>query len=166
MILARRFPHALAGFVMLAVISNPAAGKDLASLSQLLTPAYTAMDYAAVCATDRSWTVSQPAGPRGSAIHYAQHIKDEIVAFLSYNEALTVLKAAADAARQDTYAQLRNHVHARERAEEPARLRAWCYGHANHLIEALIRLHDENHSAFMKRVMLGVSGDEAPAHRP
>lgn len=84
-----------AAAALLLVQSSTA--KDLDVLSEFVAPAYTAMNFAAICARDRPWALSQPRGLRGSAVEYAEHVKDEAIASLTHDEALKVLKAAADA---------------------------------------------------------------------
>src|SRR5262245_10502724 len=71
-----------------------ASARDLGSLSSLLVPAYTAMNFAAICSSVPGWQELQPQGPRGAAVNYAEHVKDEITAALSYDEAVTVLRGA------------------------------------------------------------------------
>src|SRR5690349_623915 len=110
--------------------SPPASARDLVSLSRLLTPAYTAMNYASVCASDLPWARRPPTGVRGTAFHYAEHVKDEIIAELSADEALTVLRRAADDARADARKHLRTSVAADEADLKAVRLKAWCEGYA------------------------------------
>jgi hypothetical protein len=110
------------------------------------------MSYAGICSMERKLASSQPEGNRGLAIHYAQHVKDEIVELLRYDEALLVLKAAADAARDDVRSQVREHVAAGDKAEEQANLRNWCDGYVVGYIRKLIANHDGNHDAFVERV--------------
>ncbi|MBX9841303.1 MAG: hypothetical protein K2Z80_05790 [Xanthobacteraceae bacterium] len=133
-------------------VSPPASAKDLLSLSRLLTPAYTAMNYAAVCASDPPWAQTQPAGGRGTAVQYAQHIKDEIISGLTHEEALAVVRLAADAARADAREHLRSSVIAGEATGKAARLNGWCERYANGFIGALIRNHDSDHETFLKQV--------------
>lgn len=158
----RRFAGFLGGsFMTLSVFGiEPAQTKDLAELSKLLTPAYTAMSYAGLCSTDRDWAISQPQGHRGLAIHYAQHVKDEIVELLSYGEALRVLKAAADAAREDARAQVRQHVVVADKAREEAKFREWCDGYVVGFIQELISKHDGDHGSFIERVTVATTGNK------
>ncbi|MBX9828059.1 MAG: hypothetical protein K2Y27_24085 [Xanthobacteraceae bacterium] len=130
----------------------PANAKDLLSLSRLLTPAYTAMNYAAVCASHPPWAVSQPTGSRGTAVNYAEHVKDEIIAGLSYDEALKVLRLAADDARADTRERLRASVAVDQADVKAVGLKSWCEGYATGFIAALIETHDNNHEAFLEQL--------------
>jgi hypothetical protein len=59
-------------------LSGPqwAEAKDVRALADLVTPAYTAMNYAVVCASRDPQFLLESRGPRGSAIKYAEHVKD------------------------------------------------------------------------------------------
>src|SRR5215212_1749912 len=89
----------VSGLAVLLGTWGVAGAQDLEALSRLLIPAYTAMSYAGLCSTEQDWAMAQPRGPGGVAINYAQHIKDEVIASLSEKDAVTVLKMAADEAR-------------------------------------------------------------------
>jgi hypothetical protein len=94
--------------VLLSIMkADDLAARDLAALANLVAPAYTAMQFAGICGQDISWFVSQPRGMRGSAIHYAEHVKEEVIASLTYDDAVIVLTAAADAARTIARQELR-----------------------------------------------------------
>ena len=83
-------------FFLLGTSAHP---RDLAVLATIVAPAYTAMNFAIVCARYDPVFLAETSGPHGTAIAYAQHIKDDAVSSLSYEEATIALKAAADAAR-------------------------------------------------------------------
>lgn len=133
-------------------MASPASAKDLSALSSLLTPAYVAMNYAAVCAPRAQWAVRQPVGLRGGAAHYAAHVKNEVVAGLTGQEALLVLRQAADEARAEARKQLRENVHSDDRMTEEIRLSDWCDDYARHFIGVFIEIHDREHDAFLKQV--------------
>jgi hypothetical protein len=137
--------------------ADVAAARDLQKLAELLTPAYIAMDYAGLCVTEPGWAAIQPVGARGTAIYYAQHIKDEIIASLSYPEAVSVLRHAADSARDEARSQLREHVISLNKVTETQRFREWCEGPVNVFIREVIVEHDLNHRGFMERVRLASS---------
>jgi len=150
----RRLYATVTGVLALASTSGAAWGRDLPALARLLTPSYTAMSYAGVCAMQRQWTAAQPRGTYGTAVHYAEHIKNEVIASLSHDDARTVLTAAADRARRDARKQLRDNVMASDKQEEDARLTAWCEGYASDFIAGVMRRHDADHASFLDRVRL------------
>jgi hypothetical protein len=131
---------------------SPASAKDLPALSKLLAPAYTAMNYESVCGTHPSWRDVQPVGNWGTALHYAQHVKDEIIQGLSYQDALVVLRRAADEAQMEVRRQLAANVKTEDADVEGLRLKAWCESHANDFIAAFIDAHDSGHVAFLEQV--------------
>lgn len=142
-----------------------AFAQDIEALGRLVTPSYTAMSFAGLCATEPGWVGAQPRGARGYAIHYAQHVKDEVIASLPQNEAVTVLKSAADAARNEARAQLRNKVIVADKAAEAVRFREWCNGYVNGFIADLIRRHDGDHVAFLRNVEVAKSASAAESVR-
>ena len=147
---AKRTCPVLATVLLLS--SHQLAAKDLLALSELLTPAYTAMNFAALCADEPSWKAVQPIGRRGTAINYAEHVKDEIVGVLSYGDALTVLRSAADQARAEARWQLQIRIKAANPNMENARFRMWCAEYASSFIEAFIVEHDDRHSEFLEHL--------------
>src|SRR4051812_33713912 len=59
--------------------AGAASAKDLAALEELIIPAYTAMNFAVVCATRQPHFLSESSGPRGNALNYAEHVKNEVI---------------------------------------------------------------------------------------
>ena len=131
-----------------------ATARDLGALSQLLTPAYTAMQYAGLCVMERQWSFSQPRGMRGTAINYAEHVKDETISALSYENTVTVLKAAADAARAEARLQLKTNVISSDLAIEAIRFRLWCEDYVTGFIRDFINKHDDEHETFLEQLNL------------
>lgn len=129
-----------------------ANAKDLAALSQLLRPAYIAMDYARLCAMEPQWLVTEPRGIRGSAIDYAEHVKDETIKALTREESVIVLKAAADDARAEAREQLRTKVILIDKAKEAIQFRAWCNSYVTDFILDFINKHDSNHESFLQQI--------------
>jgi len=125
--------------------------KDLNTLAQLVVPAYTAMNFAAICARDGGWVASQPRGLRGSAIQYAEHVKDEAISSLTYDEAVAVLKAAADVARSRALKALRSLASA-DPAVQEVQVRAWCRGFVTEFILLFIDQHDKSHNELLRQM--------------
>jgi len=110
----------------------------------LLVPAYTAMSFAGLCSMEPGWPASQPRGPLGAAVDYAQHIKDEIVSSRSSEEAAALLRSAATIARNEARHQLRENVIVADKVTENKRFRDWCDSYVRRYLDFLIRLHDEH----------------------
>ncbi len=145
----------VASLILLApgvIPASQASEKDLAGLSRLLTPAYTAMSFANLCAMEAEWWRSQPVGKLGTAMHYAQHVKDEVITALTYEEALVVLKDAADKARTEARRQLRANVLGQDPQTEAERFKAWCDSHVTPFIVEFIEQHELAHASFLEEV--------------
>src|SRR5215210_1641211 len=117
---------------------GPAEAQDLDALGKLLTPAYTSMSYAGLCSMEKGWSSSQPRGAHGIAIQYAEHIKNEVIASLGEEEAVAVLKKAADMARNNSRAELRAKVITANKVEEASKFREWCQNYVQEFIAELI----------------------------
>jgi len=130
---------------------TPSAAKDLNALAEFVTPAYTAMNFAMVCASGDPHFLAQTRGPRGHAINYAEHVKDEVIASLSHAEAVTALTAAADMARATSLRTLRA-FNSQNPALEKARIREWCGREAMEFIRTFIADHDNNHEGLLSKV--------------
>jgi hypothetical protein len=140
-----------AAFMLLAMAGISAVAKDLNALAAFVAPAYTAMNFAIVCAPHDPVFLSQTSGPRGTALAYAEHVKDEAIVSLSDEEAAVALKAAADAARTTALQTLRA-FNAQDRAVEQARIAKWCEGDARQFIRAFIAHHDSNHETLLSHL--------------
>jgi hypothetical protein len=141
-----------AAFMLLAMSGNPSAvAKDLNALAAFVAPAYTAMNFAVVCTPHDPVFLSQTSGPRGNALAYAEHVKDEAIVSLSHDEAAVALKAAADTARDIALRTLRA-FNAQDRAIEQARIAKWCESDARQFILAFIEHHDANHETLLSRI--------------
>ena len=134
------------------MVSQGAAATDIEEMGRLLTPAYTAMSLANLCATSEDWRQVQPRGPLGVAVHYAEHVKNEMIEGLTYDDAVAVLRFAADRARQEARFQLRQHVYADDRAAAATRLAAWCERTVRGYIADFIDRHERGHDVFMDQL--------------
>lgn len=133
----------------LLLLITPALAQDTAKLSELLAPAYTAMNYAVLCTNHSTWGISQPRGPHGTALQYAEHIKDEVIDGLTYKEALTVLKSAADLARSEAEVELKAKVIVGHPSKESQRLFAWCESFVSDFVTRVMLSHDRDHDKFL-----------------
>jgi hypothetical protein len=141
----------VAMFTLLAGASFVRA-QDMSRLANLLMPAYTAMYYASICAANTTWAQTQPVGTRGSVVHYAEHIKNEIIQSLSERDAAAVLTDAAGRARDLAREQLRLQVIMGNPEKHEKRLLAWCSGYVGDFTRNVISEHDKDHEAFLRTV--------------
>jgi hypothetical protein len=138
-------PHLVA---LLVVMSGSAAlALDLRALADFVAPAYTALNYTVVCAQEDRDFLSHTSGPRGSGVHYAEHVKDEAIASLSHADSVRVLTAAADEARASTLRKLRELTASAAESEARARVKAWCESDARLFVREFIDRHEGDHGA-------------------
>lgn len=147
--------------IFTVIIVDPASAMDFATLGQLLTPAYTAMSFARLCTMEPEWLASEPRGKRGSAIDYAEHVKDETIESLTYEDAVIVLRSAAEAAKAEAQKQLKEKVISQDKAAEAVRFKTWCNGYVTPFILAFINQHDSDHASFLEQLGLA-KRDKAP----
>lgn len=139
---------------------SSAGALDDTRLGNLLLPAYTAMYYASVCASNTTWGQTQPLGPRGSVVHYAEHIKNEIIQNLSQKEAVAILTDAAGRARDAAREQLNLQVIVGDQSKHEQRLVDWCSGYVTDFAAKVISEHDRDHDNFLQQL------DEAKRQPP
>ena len=139
--------------VLLGYAAKPesAAAKDLKALAKFVVPAYTAMDFTMICAQDDPQFLSRTRGVRGTALEYAEHVKNEAIASLTYDEAVIVLKTAADEARSVAREELRklapNYPTAR-----PGKITSWCRDEASNFVRAFIEQHNRHHATLLQEL--------------
>jgi hypothetical protein len=132
-----------------ALAGTPASAKDLRRLSALVTPSYAAMSIAVMCTQDDPSFVITHTGPRGTALHYAQHVKDEVIEGLTYAEAKTVLIAAAEAARASARKKLHEIANAFDRGATIQAVTAYCATDGKAMVLDTIAAHDAAHEQFI-----------------
>jgi hypothetical protein len=147
----RRMPQVMVFALAASLIATPVTAKDLKVLADFVAPAYTAMNFTVVCVALDPEFLAQTSGPRGHAIHYAEHVKDEAIVSLSNDEAVVALRAAADAARGTALQTLRP-FHSPDPAMQAARIKAWCGNEARQFIRAFIEDHDNNHEGLLSKI--------------
>lgn len=146
-----RLPIVGALVVLLSMDIAYAVAKDLKALAEFVVPAYTAMNFALVCVRHDPLFLSQTSGPRGNALKYAEHVKDEAIASLTNEESVTVLKTAADAARTTALQTLRR-FNSSDPAVEGASIKAWCGTDASNFVRTFISQHDSDHEMILRRL--------------
>lgn len=134
-----------------ALCAGPADAKDLQALARFVAPAYTAMNFTVVCAAKDREFVAQTSGPRGSALHYAEHVKNEATETLSNDEAMIALKGAADAARYTALRTLRQ-FDSDNPVVESERIKVWCESEGRQFVRRFVAEHDDNHDALLERL--------------
>lgn len=110
--------------------------KDLKAIAEFVIPAYTAMNFTMLCAQDDPWFLTDARGPRGHAINYAKHVKDEAIASLTEDESAIALRMAADEARSVARAEIRKIIP--NRTYRYPEIAGWCRGDALRFVRSFI----------------------------
>lgn len=133
--------------VLLIVVAGQTAvgARDLDALAEFLRPAYTAMNFTVLCSQVDPFFLNETLGPRGTPLHFAQHIKDETITGLMEEDAKEVLKAAADAARSKARKKLYELARPGDDQRTATAINEWCQSEVRELIFELIRDHDNDH---------------------
>ena len=143
----RRASITLLTMLLTASAQSPATAADIRSLAEFVRPAYIAMNITVMCARTDPNFLSDTSGPRGTPLHYAQHVKDEAIERLSEADALAVLKLAADDARSAARAKLYELARPGDDIATLLAMKAWCDSGAKSMIFNFIRNHDDTHPA-------------------
>lgn len=144
----RASPGTLVSLLLLSFgFSGTATAVDIKMLGNVLSPAYLAMNFAVVCARQDPSFLSVTGGPRGSALVYAQHIKDEIIADLEPRDGETIVRDAADAARSVALGFMRSMAGGLD-AIEAKRVRTGCESIAKPFIRGVVAEHENRHDLF------------------
>lgn len=126
------------------------AAKDLNAIAEFVRPAYTAMNFTMLCAQDDPWFLTDTGGPRGNALKYAEHVKNEAIASLTYDESVAVLKMAADEARSAARKELRRIIP--NQTYRYPEIASWCRGDALRFVRTIIEQHDTNHVTLLREL--------------
>lgn len=137
---------ALAGLTAVAT-NSPAASSDQGMLIRLLAPANLMMMVGNVCALQDPSFLAETAGRRGDFRFYAQEVKNEVSQGISDDEALLVLRQAADIAKAGALKAIRSLP-----ADTPeialSAVNAWCDTIVKSLVREYILTHDVHHTEF------------------
>jgi hypothetical protein len=141
---------AIVASVMLAVLSSPSPAGDLKPIAEFARPAYVAMILTMLCARDDPWFLTDSSGPRGNPIQYAEHVKNEAILSLSTEDAVIVLKAAAEDARHE--AQREFHKVVSTPTYQYSQIAGWCRGYVLKFVRNVIKTHDLDHALRMQHL--------------
>ncbi len=137
----------LFSLLLAASAQTQASAADIRGLAGFVRPAYLAMNIAAMCARGDPYFLSDTSGPRGTALHYAQHVKDEAIEQLTQADAVAVLKLAADDARNAARAMLYELARPGDDVGTALAIKEWCDSKARRIVLRFISNHDDTHPA-------------------
>jgi len=132
--------------IAVVLLAHQASAADLRGLTEFVQPAYTSMNFAALCMRDDPFFLKKVTGPRGTAFDYAQHVKDEAIDGLSEADAAATLKLAADAARTAAKDKLYELVRPGDNLGTLQAVMSWCDQEGRVLIQRFMQEHDSLHA--------------------
>jgi hypothetical protein len=107
-----------------------------------------------ICAQDDPSFLGATGAARGSVLHYAEHVKNEAIEALNEDEAILVLKSAANDARSDARRQLGRLTISYDNTQTKHGVSVWCESEAKKFELEFIREHDADHDTtveFLRR---------------
>lgn len=120
---------------------------DTDVLANVLSTAYLAKNLSSVCGDQNHWFLEDTKGSSGDGLEFSEHIKSEVLARLSANDASIVVVRAANAARTVSLGMI--HVMGEDTdAAETARIAGWCETTAKPLVKGILAQHDIRHDLF------------------
>lgn len=145
----------LTGLILLSFQQQIAFAKELDELAEFVRPAYTTMNLSLMCSKVDHNFLYITSGPRGTALQYAQHVKDEAIFGLNDADAAYVLRIAANAARSEARAKLHELVQLSAGQDINLAVERWCLTDGRRMIFDFVQGHDHEHhiaEKFLERV--------------
>jgi hypothetical protein len=137
------------GLIFLGISCGSATATALEILMRFLVPVFLAQNFAAICVTSDPNFLSDLKDGGHAVDIFADHVKFEITANLTQEEARSVVLAAANNARHVAREELRRLI-----PEYPAlpadKLDPWCKAEAKSYILAVTKKHFDEHDQFLK----------------
>lgn len=141
---------ALAVLVSLALgTSFPARALNQDVMRNILSPVFLAQNLTAVCTQINPDFTRETGGRNGDANRAILHIKDEILAAMTREEAAPIVLSAAGSARAVGLGMIRA-LSGGSVAEQEDRVRALCEETAKPLVKGVVENHEERHEFFEK----------------
>lgn len=131
---------------------SAAHSKDLSAIAEFVKPAYRAMFLTVLCARNNSSFLSVASGPRGNALNYAEHAKDEAIGGLTQGEAVTVLKLAAEEGRELARSRLYELADRGDDNGTAIAIRKWCDGEGKAQVLEILETHDRDHAELLSQL--------------
>lgn len=135
--------------LLLLAGTTAADAKDLSVIADFVKPAYRAMFLTVLCSRNEPSFLALTSGPRGNALNYAEHVKDEAIAGLTEEEAVAVLKLAADDGRALARDRLYRLADPADDRATAVAIRKWCDGEGKALVVETLGAHDRNHAELL-----------------
>ena len=128
-------------------VTAPSYALDADAARNLLSSVFLAQSLAAVRVEIDPEFAKHTAGRDGDAIAVATHMKDEITAPMTREEATSILQSAAGAARAVSLGMIRP-LSGGTRVEQIERMRRFCIDTARPLVKGIVDNHEQRHADF------------------
>lgn len=128
-------------------ITPPARALNEDVMRNILSPVFLAQNFTAVCSKIDPDFVRKTGGKDGDANAVIGHIKDEILATMTREEAAPIVASAAGAARAVGLGMIRA-LSGGSADEQVERVKALCEETAKPLVKGVVDNHDERHEFF------------------
>ena len=144
----RKRLSAVATFLLIASgVSTPARALNEDVMRNILSPVFLAQNLVAVCLQSDPEFARETGGKDGDAHKVIGHIKDEILAMMTRDEAEPIVLSAAGAARAVGLGMIRA-LSGGSVDEQEARVQALCEVTAKPFVRGVVENHDERHEFF------------------
>ncbi|MGA0533724.1 hypothetical protein [Hansschlegelia sp. KR7-227] len=139
-----------AGVTLLTIasgVSTPARALNEDVMRNILSPVFLAQNLTAVCVKIDPDFARETGGKDGDAHSVIWHIRDEILATMTREEAAPIVASAAGAARAVGLGMIRA-LSGGSVEEQAERVKELCEKTAKPLVKGLVENHDERHEFF------------------
>ena len=137
----------LCAFALALGISSPARALNEDVMRNILSPVFLAQNLTAVCSNVDPDFARDTGGKDGDARKVIGHIKDEILASMTREEAAPIVMSAADAARAVGLGMIRA-LSGGSYQEQTDRARMFCNQTALPVVKGVVDNHEERHEFF------------------
>lgn len=127
--------------------SSPARALNEDVMRNILSPVFLAQNLTAVCGRIDPDFAAETGGRDGDANAVIAHIKDEILATMTREQAAPIVASAAGAARAVGLGMIRA-LSGGSPEEQVERVKTLCEGTAKSLVKGVVENHDERHEFF------------------
>jgi len=137
----------LVGFVVGLLLCFDASAKDFEMLAKLLTPAYVAQNFAALCNGESAKLTAEQKSSMIKIRTFADHVKTEVTTGLSEKDAQEVRTLAANTAQHIARNEMQ-FLGAQGRYVPTDALARWCKQSAETIISEILQAHAKKHEEF------------------
>lgn len=131
--------------------SSPARALNEDVMRNILSPVFLAQNLTAVCSKLDPEFANKTGGQNGNADNVIGHIKDEVLASMTNEEAAPIVMSAAGAARAVGLGMIRA-LSGGSYQEQTERVRMFCDQTARPVVKGVVDNHEERHEFFERMI--------------